>query len=265
MSESEAGLTFWVSELSVNGQPFNITEVQVTRVQSNNPKGFPDEGMMLVHQRHDEAAVAAVVFPCRVKGNNHIEVSTAVFDARVRSFIMDNDSFFEESALDLRHLPLPKAVAALVGETNRRYGAHLETEGNAGLAGCCEVVAAKVLGYETYVPRIGDAAQTGDHRVVSKPPDIDLKQSARLGNYIMAVVNRFSGEYFPGVPEDVASMEIVMVLANCIASIVAEAGCHDCRKRRAKAVQDLLRGVLPHVVDKPVYPGRCFHCRERKQ
>jgi hypothetical protein len=104
-----------IKQFRLNGRPCD--DPDKTWVECDNPADFPDELMSILQPEDTPHLEVVVVIPCRVVGDNRIEVSSKVFSTRMRSFVIDRsrDQPIHESSsnLDLRQLPIPASVLAV--------------------------------------------------------------------------------------------------------------------------------------------------------
>jgi hypothetical protein len=107
-------VTYTIKQFRLNGKPCG--EPDKTWVQGNNPADFPDESMAIQQPGDDPHMEVVIVIPCRVVGDNRIEMSREVFSACIRSFVIDrsrDQPIYESSAVDRRQLPIPPSVLAV--------------------------------------------------------------------------------------------------------------------------------------------------------
>jgi hypothetical protein len=105
-----------IKQFRLNGRPCGAP--QKIMVHGGNSENFPDE-LMSIMQGSTPRLDVAVIVPCRIKGDNQIEISPAVASAGMRSFVIDHEReppILETSAADRRHLKIPDTVVALVGQ-----------------------------------------------------------------------------------------------------------------------------------------------------
>ena len=104
-----------IKQFRLNGRPCG--DPDQTRVQGDNPADFPDELMSIQQPADAPNKEVVVVTPCRVVGDNRIEMSGGVFSACLRSFVIDrsrDQPIYECSTnLHLRLLPIPASVLAV--------------------------------------------------------------------------------------------------------------------------------------------------------
>jgi hypothetical protein len=107
-----------IKQHRLNGHPCSAP--QVVHVQGDDLAEFPDETMAIMQNSDRPKVDAVVIFPCRNKGNNQIEMSPAVYSAGVRSFVIDRSydppRLADTSAPDRCHWKIPDTVLAVVGQ-----------------------------------------------------------------------------------------------------------------------------------------------------